>query len=61
MRILSDVKREANARKSGGGGGGVSAAWRGAAAHKSLLNLERHGYAVCRVIYQDSLPNITVE
>lgn len=57
MRILSDVKREANARKSGG----VSAAWRGAAAHKSLLNLERHGYAVCRVIYQDSLPNITVE
>lgn len=33
----------------------------GTAAHKSLLNLERHGYAVCRVIYQDSLPNITVE
>jgi len=30
-------------------------------AHKSLLNLERYGYAVCRVIYQDSLPNITVE
>lgn len=29
--------------------------------HKSLLNLERVGHAVCRVIYQDSPANITVE